>query len=166
VYVAARAPGDEIAQGVEVTATTPAEVALYAVLEAKDGDGRTWWITAAPRVKLRGRKVQADRVLPPAVLTPLGVVPVWNKFEPTEGSYSDRDTPLAWTSTPWGEGWRRPADVHPTILADQFPEHLTGLGVMRFQVTVQWGERSLASPAIQRIQDAYGDPEMVFTAKW
>ena len=149
VYAAVLAPGDVVARDLAVTATTPAEVALYAVVEAKDGDGRTWWITAAPAVRLRGRKVRADRVLPPAVLVPRGVLPAWRKLEPAEGSYSDRDTPLVWASTAWGEGWRRRADVHPTVLPDQFPEQADGLGVMRFQVTVKWGDRILSSPGLE-----------------
>jgi hypothetical protein len=149
LHVAAQAPGEELARDRAVTATAPGAVVLYAVLEATDATGRTWWVTQAPKLALRGRKVRADRILPPAVLVPFGVVPRWKKIEAAQGSYTERSTPLAWQATDWGEGWRRPADVHPTILADDFPEHGTGLGVMRFQVATTWGERELSSPGIE-----------------
>ncbi len=149
LHIAALAPGDEIARDVAVTATAGVEVVLYAVVEAKDSGGRTWWITAAPAFKLRGRKVRRDRVLPPAVLVPRGVIPGWHKLEPAQGSYTERSTPLSWQRTAWADGWQRAVDVHPTILGDQFPDHSTGLGVMRFQVAASWGELDLASPGLE-----------------
>ncbi len=149
VHVAALAPGEAVAADRAVTATAPAAVALYAVVEAKDAAGETWWITAAPTLKLHRRKVRAARILPPAVLVPRGVVPRWTKLEAAQGSYTERSTPLAWEATDWGTGWQRPADVHPTILDDQFPDHPTGLGVMRFQVAVTWGATELASPGLE-----------------
>ena len=100
-------------------------------------------------LKLHGRKGRADRILPPAVLVPLGVVPSWKKLEAAQASYTERSTPLAWAATDWEEGWRLPADVHPTILSDDFNNHPTGLGVMRYQVTATWGDRSVASPGLE-----------------
>ena len=148
IHVAALAPGEAVAADRAVTATAPAAVTLYAVLEARDAAGRIWWITDAPKLELHRRKVRADRILPAAVLVPRGVVPRWTKLEAARGSYTERSTPLAWQATDWGEGWSRRADVHPTLLDDQFPEHPTGLGVMRYQVAATWGEETLASPGL------------------
>jgi hypothetical protein len=130
------------------TATVTATITLYAVLEAQDGEGRTWYFTEAPTLRFGEQEVPADRLLSPAALVPRDVAIAWYKLEPGAGSYADRSTPLAWVRTPWGEGWRRGADVHPTVLPDQFPELASGLGVMRFQAEARWGDAVLSSPGL------------------
>ena len=149
LYIAALSAGDEVARDVAITATAGSEVILYAVLEARDANNRTWWITAAPAFKLRSRKVRKERILPPSVLVPHGVVPSWHKLEAALGSYAERSTPLVWQATAWADGWQQTADAHPTLLDDQFPGHSTGLGVMRYQASATWGEVDLASPGLE-----------------
>lgn len=117
-------------------------VTLYAVIEA---GGAIY--SDAPALRWRGKTV-TPRPLADAPRVTLG----WRKVEPTEANLSNTATgafryeaiPYATTALA-GTGAALVADVRPT----RTPDHGGGaVGTMRYQVVVQQGDRTVASPGI------------------
>ena len=75
------------------------------------------------------------------------------KVEPFRNSYAyvSKRNPIDYTETPWKEGWKVKADVHPTDLQDQFPDLETGLGVMRYKVSIKLNGKRVSSPGKKKL---------------
>jgi len=117
-------------------------VTLYAVLVAEHAI-----YSDAPTLRLAGKRVTAR---------PLAQAPAcelrWSKIEPAVASMTNGDTPgefhfaaIDYRATPLASATNAgaiAADVHPTLT----PDHGDGVGTMRFQLVVQQGDTTIASP--------------------
>ena len=118
-------------------------VTLYAVVEAEIG-GRTVRFSEAP---LAGRRARGLRRWPadcPAALS-------WAKVEAEVEFYNNaRSLPPAdvlYRETPWkDDGWQVLADVHPTLMHDEFRHLDPGLGTMRYRVALRTPAGIVRSP--------------------
>jgi len=129
-------------------AVTGQVVSLHAVLEARQGRGKVYY-TEARGLRLKRRSVPADRIKK----WPLSCQPEidWYKVEAMEGDYPrlSRRNRVQYAEAHFARGWTVPADVHPTILGDQFKQLKAGLGVMRFKVSLAIGARQLVTPGAE-----------------
>jgi hypothetical protein len=77
----------------------------------------------------------------------------WYKVEAEAESYSNpgnaSPATIAYQETKWESGWSVPADVHPTLMHDEFPSVAHGLGVMRYKAVVSAGGREWSSPGVE-----------------
>ena len=129
-------------------AVTGQVVSLHAVLEARQRRERVYF-TEARGMRIGRRPVPSGRVNK----WPLSCQPkiVWFKVEATEGTYArlSRRNRVAYAEAHFARGWTVAADVHPTILGDQFKQLKEGLGVMRYKASLAVGARQLVTPGAE-----------------
>jgi len=77
----------------------------------------------------------------------------WRKLEADVGSYDNSHSAppamIDYVETAWDKGWMVTADVHPTIMHDDFKGIPHGLGSMRYRLLVDAGGRSVATPGLE-----------------
>jgi hypothetical protein len=119
------------------------KVTLYALVEAAVG-GEKRSFTEAPLKK--GTKASPPAVWPSGC--PVSIA--WTKLEARPKSYDNSySAPPAFievAETAWKPGWSAVADVHPTLMHDEFADLDHGLGTMRYRVTVTAGGTAVSSP--------------------
>jgi len=121
-------------------------VTLFAVVKTGEGEERKSY-TLAP---LRRRKRTVDPAQWPAAC-PVKVS--WQKVEAKVESYNNAYSAppanISYAETDWKEGWSVAADVHPTLMHDDFSDVSHGLGTMRYKLLVQAGDQSVSSKGLE-----------------
>ena len=152
VSIVSAQSGEEIADDKPEYAQSGKETKLFAVakIASLGSDEKPKYYSLADKVRIGRRTISPNRILSPDKFPPGLLELKWYKLEPSEISYGYRNDPLQWAKTPWGEGWGRDADVHPTVFPDQFESVPGGLGVMRFQLEASLAGQptSVASPGL------------------
>lgn len=74
----------------------------------------------------------------------------WVKVEAMDEYYSQRGNRppayIMYQETTWASGWAVWADVHPTLMHDEFENVISGYGVMRYKVIFKSGRTTVVSP--------------------
>jgi len=122
------------------------KVVLHAVVTGKLGDAKFTWIEgeASAKGEIENRKSKIENC---------ALSLRWYKLEPESESYDNSHSAppaeISYRETSWKEGWSAVADVHPTLMHDEFGEIEHGLGTMRFKLEVRTGAKVLATPGIE-----------------
>ncbi len=120
------------------------KVTLYAVVDTVAGGKKTTYTEA--KLKKKGAKNPTEwPVSCPATITWLKVEAGAESYD---NSYSAPPAHIEYDETSWTAGWSVTADVHPTIMHDEFPELSHGLGVMRYKVKAATAAGSASSKGI------------------
>jgi hypothetical protein len=96
---------------------------------AKDLRSSTAWPVACP-VQIDWFKVEAQA-------------------ESYNNAYSAPPAEIAYAETEWNSGWGVVADVHPTIMHDEFPDVKNGLGTMRYKAQAQTAAGTASSKGME-----------------
>lgn len=173
-YVAGK-EGDKTASQKPVYAQEGENVWLYAVVKAKTPEG-TVYFTEADQIKLKGKKIPSRKIQKWDFSEKLPIL--WHKVEADiEGKSYDRNDEVGcsddmnsckevdYQDTFWRSGWKVKADVHPSLIEDQFPGIESGLGVMRYRASTKYGEEEFStrkSEEIKNWRDAKKIPRVSF----
>ena len=143
VRVVSLVQGEELADAERKRVRIDQPVTLYAVVEARDGDQDQVYSDAPLKM---GRGVLSSSLWPAAC--PLAFT--WYKVEAEAESYSNPGSEptatISYAQTQWAQGWSVVADVHPTLMHDDFQDVQLGQGVMRYMVTARTEDAEVQSP--------------------
>jgi hypothetical protein len=120
------------------------QVTMYAIVTTESGVR----FTSAP---LRSKKNVKDGDHWPAECpVSLQWYKVEAQVESYNNAYSAPPAEILMEETTWKSGWSTTADVHPTLMHDEFADDKSGLGTMRFKVTANLPDgTSHSSPGIE-----------------
>lgn len=118
-------------------------VNLWVVIETR-GEGR---FSDAP--------LKATKNLKPSTAWPTAC-PVridWLKIEAQAESYNNAHSAppaeISYAQTEWKSGWSVVADVHPTLMHDEFPDMKNGLGTMRYKARAKTAAWTMGSKGLE-----------------
>ena len=115
-------------------------VTLYAVVKVKT-EGADVVYSQAPGIK----RAHAPAEWPAACPVTLAWSKVEAKVESYNNAYSAPPSTISYAETEWKSGWSVPADVHPTLMHDDFADVGHGLGTMRYKLTATTAAQTLAT---------------------
>lgn len=144
VYIVSQIQDTKIADQKPKYAKLGEQVVLKTVLKAKE-NGKIVYFTEAENIKIKGRKIPKqlikkwEQACQPKI--------DWFKVEPTHNNYSHVSgrNPIDYAETSFAQGWKAKANVHPTHFQDQFLDSESGLGVMRYKVTLNLNGKELST---------------------
>ena len=154
IYIVSKQTGEETADLKPEFAIRDSEVNLYAVVEVVE-NGKRVYITEADSIKLH-RRIPRGRMRKPEFVDYLNIE--WNKVEADSRGISfdnnnqaGTDVTIPYVNTDWKSGWTVKADVHPTTLNDQFPNSVSGLGTMRYNINIQHNGNMYSTPGADEL---------------
>lgn len=163
IYVVSQSQDQKRADQKPKYARRDETVWLYAVVKAKQ-DGKTVYFTEAESVRIGRKRIPKSKLRRWDFSKDLPLR--WHKVEANSNEkyydmQNDYGCPDAlgdckridYSNTPWKHGWKVKADVHPTLLKDQFPTIEPGLGVMRYKATVKYGEEEVSTPGAESVKN-------------
>lgn len=121
------------------------KVTLYAVVETAMGGKKTVYTNAL----LKRKGALSPERWPGTCPATVNWYKVEAREESYDNSYSAPPAHIEYEETAWETGWSVTADVHPTIMRDEFPELSHGLGVMRYKVQAATASSSASSPGVE-----------------
>ncbi|MBT4650960.1 hypothetical protein HOC13_00365 [Candidatus Woesearchaeota archaeon] len=153
LLIVSQTEGEDFADDRPEFAKEGEKVILYAVVKAKDKDGKTVFYTEAPKLKINNKKISPAQIISPK---DIGRSLEWFKLEPAGENYNNKRNDkfklekIDYAQTLFTEGWSAQANSHPTILYDAFKHLKTGLGVMRYQLTFTDSQgKEFSTPGIE-----------------
>ena len=150
-YIVSKTSEQETADQKPKYATLDKKVELYAILKAKVGREKVYF-TDAPKIKIGGKTIKPKSIKRMSGCRDIKVE--WFKLEPTKGNYAYvRDTnPIDYKETSFSKDPAVEADVHPTILRDQFKEIPQGVGVMHYRLIIKTENGAFATSGVESRQ--------------
>ncbi len=160
IHIVSKKEGEKYADTRHEFAKRGEKVELYAVVKAQTPRG-TKFYSDAKHVKLGSRKISPKRLSKWNHLRDL--VLKWSKVElDSEGKYYDNKKEVCnrpkchiidYKDVFFKKGWKIEADAHPTLIADQFADDRTGVGVMRYKLSVVYGGKEISTSGAELLSE-------------
>jgi len=143
VSVVSRVGDTGLADGKRKFALAETPVTLWAIIETKDGRR----FGEAPTKK--SRKMVPSTEWPSACPVEISWFKVEAEAVSYNNAYSAPPAEISYAETSWKSGWSIVADVHPTLMHDEFPDMKSGLGTMRYKAVAKTAAQEAASVGVE-----------------